>query len=396
MFICVAGKNNIAVNTLQYIIKNYTDCEFGVVCNGTECGEDRLQRSLRLFAAENGIPEYSLADLYNKKDMVFLSLEFDKIVNPDLFLSRRLYNIHFSYLPEYKGMFTSAIPILQGAAYSGVTLHKIDKGIDTGDIISQVKFELPDRITCKELYLLYVEKGTELVISNLEKLLREKEVDAYPQPSAGATYFSRKYIDYSNIKIDLRQTAASILRQIDAFCFREYQLPIIHGERIIDGEILDSRSFASPGEIIRRDGYSMVIATIDYDVEIFIDRFEELMKACSCGDLNCVQGINHIQRYLEEKDIHGWTPLIVAVYNNQKEVVKYLINQGADIRAVNNHGTNLLMYAKEAYLRFGDSELLKFFYSNGILPTMVDYYNKNLYDYLSEVEMNKIEKIFSC
>ena len=59
---------------------------------------------------------------------------------PKNFLNARLYNIHFSYLPAYKGMFTSALPIKNGEVDSGVTLHKIESGIDTGDIIDQIKF----------------------------------------------------------------------------------------------------------------------------------------------------------------------------------------------------------------------------------------------------------------
>lgn len=74
-----------------------------------------------------------------RDDLIFISLEFDKIVNPDLFKDARLYNIHFSLLPSYKGMYTSAIPILNGEEMVGVTFHEIDKGIDTGNIIAQKK-----------------------------------------------------------------------------------------------------------------------------------------------------------------------------------------------------------------------------------------------------------------
>ena len=69
-------------------------------------------------------------------------IEFDQIIKPTEFRSNRLFNIHFSYLPEFKGMYTSAIPILQGSTHTGVTLHGIDQGIDTGPIIAQEKFEI--------------------------------------------------------------------------------------------------------------------------------------------------------------------------------------------------------------------------------------------------------------
>ena len=39
-------------------------------------------------------------------------------------------------------MYTSCLPILFNEKESGVTLHKIDRGIDTGDIIDQITFPI--------------------------------------------------------------------------------------------------------------------------------------------------------------------------------------------------------------------------------------------------------------
>ena len=48
-------------------------------------------------------------------------------------------------------MYTSYWPIKNGEKKSGVTLHKIDSGIDTGDIISQLSFDI-DEDTLFSLY----------------------------------------------------------------------------------------------------------------------------------------------------------------------------------------------------------------------------------------------------
>ena len=65
LMVCVAGKNNIGVEVLEYLYENcngrYQLC---VVCNKTETGENGCQRSLRLRAQQLGIKEYKLADLY--------------------------------------------------------------------------------------------------------------------------------------------------------------------------------------------------------------------------------------------------------------------------------------------------------------------------------------------
>ena len=80
MLIVVAGKNNIAVNITQYLLDNCDErYQLGVVCNRTETGKDAWQKSLRAFAQKNHVREYELKEIYSVKDLLFLSLEFDRL-----------------------------------------------------------------------------------------------------------------------------------------------------------------------------------------------------------------------------------------------------------------------------------------------------------------------------
>lgn len=394
MFICVAGKNNIAVDVLEYLIRiNNGRYELGVVCNKTETGKNSWQKSLRFFSQRCNVPEYHLEDMYMRDDLIFISLEFDKIVNPDLFKDARLYNIHFSLLPSYKGMYTSAIPILNGEEMVGVTFHEIDKGIDTGNIIAQIKIKVDQQDTSRDLYSKYISNGTQLVLSQIENVIQDK-VHAYPQEAKGSTYYSKKYIDYSNLKIDLRQTALGIQKQIRAFSFREYQLPVVCGKKMIDSKITDIRSLKKAGTIVEQNENGIMFASVDYNIILYIDRFYELLEACKTGDLDLVKDICSVKKHINECDEHGWTPLMVATYNNQKKVVDYLLINGADIFAVNNNGTNLLMYAKAAYLQYDDIELLKKFFDLGVDIEREDYRGKNLESYLKD-DGYKLDELLS-
>ncbi len=271
MFVCVAGKNNISVSVLQYLIEhNLGRYELGVVCNKTETGEDSWQKSLRKYAKEQGIQEYKLSEIYEKTNQIFLSMEYDRIVKTEKFLDARLFNIHFSLLPKYRGMYTSVLPLLHGDKQGGVTLHYIDNGIDTGDIVAQSVVPIEYEDTSRDLYLKYMEHGTRLVLANLENILAGKE-KAKPQAKEGATYYSKKTIDYSNLQIDLERTADEIRNQIRAFCFREYQLPKIYGRKITGAKITDIRSGSKPGTIIKETEKMMEIASIDYNVELYFD-----------------------------------------------------------------------------------------------------------------------------
>ena len=383
MFVCVAGKNDIGVDVLKYLFHNCNGrYDLGVVCDKAETGENSWQRSVRFFANNHGIKEYQLDEIYKIPNVIFLSLEFDQIVKPTLFLDARLYNVHFSLLPAYKGMYPSVIPILNGEKYVGVTLHRIDSGIDTGAIISQMKFELRAEYTCRDLYLQFIKHGTQLILDNIEDILAGKEC-AVPQGQEGSTYHSKKYIDFSNITIDLNQTANGIDRQIKAFSFREYQMPTVCGKEIISTRITNIRSKRKPGTVLFANEQGMVLATIDYNIVLYFDRFRELMESCAKGDFNLVREICTVTEHINAVDEHGWTPLIVATYNNHVDIAKFLIMNGANIWAKNNNGTNLLMYAKEAYMLYKDNELLNLLCSMGLSADECDFSGKSLRDYLN-------------
>ena len=168
--ICIAGKNNIAVTVAEYILKEYKEVTLIACCNATDNGKNGFQRSFKSFCTQHQVPVKKLEELYSISNLIFLSLEYDRIIRPSNFLTEKLYNIHFSYLPAYKGMYTSALPILNSETYTGVTLHKIDVGIDTGDIIAQKKIEILQDFSGQDLYLKYIEEGTKLVIENIENI----------------------------------------------------------------------------------------------------------------------------------------------------------------------------------------------------------------------------------
>lgn len=396
--VCVAGKNDIAVNVLEYL-NSIKEGRFELVvsCNRNEDGQNGWQKSLRFFAQQWGIKEVTLQELYEIPNLVFLSLEYDRIIRPHLFQTKQLYNIHFSALPKYKGMYTSALPLLNDESEGGVTFHRIASGIDTGEIIRQKLFEIEENCTSRDLYLKCITNGTEVVLAELENVLNNACVSV-PQPAAHSTYYSKAAIDYSNLAIDTNTTAYGIGRQIRAFTFREYQLPKIHEKAIYDYAITTELSTARPGELLAETDLSLKIATVDYDMILYVDQFEKILDACKVGNISFLKSVPCLEKYLEQKNEKGWNPLIVATYNNQKEIVEYLLALGAEVHVKNYNGTNLLMYAKNTYLDHNDVDLLKKIYELGIKPEEKDYLGLDLYYYINEIEEDKkreILKVFS-
>ena len=396
MKICIAGKNNIASDILEYLIfkKGISKKDILVCCTKNDAGKNGWQRSLRFTADLLGVKEVKLEELYDISDLVFLSLEFDRIVRPSLFKTNKLFNIHFSLLPKYKGMNTAVFPILNNEKYGGVTFHRIDNGIDTGEIIAQKRFVIDFEDTSRNLYLKNMNNGTQLVKECIDKYLScNFECSSIAQSVEESSYYSNRSIDYSNIQIDLHQTALNIHNQIRAYNFREYQLPVVFGKKIRFCEITKNRSVGKLGSVIWQNDDCMMIATIDYDVVLYVDKFDEILESCKNNDIDALRRIAGLHYYLNEKEEHGWTPLTIAVYNGYYDLAMFLISIGADSHVRNNNGTNLLMYAKDAFVNTGETRLFEYLYKNGLSLGMIDYVGKSLSEYCRELSINKIGSI---
>lgn len=268
--ICIAGKNNIAVNSLLYLINELNINKNNIIAlpNKTDNGIDTWQKSFLKCALENDIKIYNLEDIYEINDLIFISLEFDRIIKTQKFKTKNLYNIHFSKLPKYKGMYTSVLPIINGESYSGVTLHKIDDGIDTGDIIAQKVFKISLNDTSRDLYFKYLKYSFKLFKENIENIL-SNSFTAKKQPFINSSYYSKKSINFTAINIDFNKTSYEIHNQIRAFCFKEYQYPQINKSfvknSIYDGEFIGYNKFIEEYDkfiISGIDGFKIVVLKV--------------------------------------------------------------------------------------------------------------------------------------
>ncbi len=393
MRICIGGKNNIAVSVCEYIREFYPDMEVYAIPNKNDDGADGFQRSLKKYAEENGVEVVTLKDVYEWEDLIFLSTEFDRIIRPDRFKSKELFNIHFSKLPKYKGCHTAAMPILNDERITAVTFHLMEAGIDTGDIIDQKDIMISEDETCSSLYLKLIETGTQVVIANLPAVVNHSYL-AHPQPAADSTYYSRTEIDYATVEVDFNRTAKQIDSQIRAYSFRAFQLPKYGNTPIAFTQITSSKSIDKPGTMIAEDDYSFRVATIDYDIILYKDRFEYIQELVKDGNIDALRQIPCLSKYVTEHEkTHGWTLLMVAAYNNQLETAKYLVSLGSDINARNHKGTTVIMFAKNGMLNTNDDRLFKYLLSKGANPYLKDYAGKNLFEYIDENLKLKILKM---
>jgi len=261
MKICIAGKNSIAVNSVKFLLEdlNFNKSDIFVCVNKNDTGKDNWQPSLKQYATEEGLKIVRLEELYELNDLYFFSLEYDKIIDPEKFNSNRLFNLHFSLLPAYKGVYTSAWPLLNGESQTGVTLHKIDKGIDTGPILFQEEIPIDINETCRDLYLKYLSVGDNFFKSKINQVL-SLNYQEKPQKAERASYYAKNSIDYSQIDIDYNKTSFEIHNQIRAFIFKEYQLPIVKGKKI--GKSILTNEFVGINKVSLQKDF-LIISGID-------------------------------------------------------------------------------------------------------------------------------------
>ena len=365
----VAGKNNIAVDVLQNVIDSgmLAKEEIAVICNRTETGKNGWQKSLRWYANKWGIAEISLEDAYGVENLLFLSLEYDRIIRPSRFNTERIYNIHFSALPKHKGMYTSVWPILERDQEAGVTLHRIDSGIDTGEIIDSVLFSLNGEETARDLYLQYISYGTELILKWLPRLLSTKSVlSGRKQQGNFASYHAQAEFDFTQTTLNLNKTAVEICTQLRALSFREYQLPQVNNRQVVWGKITNISSQEKTGKMIWQDEYRGIFATVDYDVVLYWDMLEKALGLAAMGDVVALQQIPCLECYVNQSVDAGFTPLMAACKGGHYDCFMLLATLSADLAQTDWEGRSLLHYAHMGWRKQGERRIMEYLMKCGM------------------------------
>lgn len=123
-------------------------------------------------------------------------------------------NVHGSLLPKYRGAACLQAPILNGEKYSGVTIMKMDEGLDTGPILAKKKIKLAKNENASSLHDKLAELGSVLLIKTLIKYTRGK-LKPKKQNSRYATYV--KTLRKEDGHINWHNSAEAIERLTRAF-----------------------------------------------------------------------------------------------------------------------------------------------------------------------------------
>src|SRR6266508_3093803 len=96
-------------------------------------------------------------------------------------------NVHASLLPRWRGAAPINAAILHGDEETGVTIMKMDVGLDTGPMLTQRSIPLTREDTAGSVFEKLSQLGADLLIETLPDYLSGK-IQATPQPEEGVTY----------------------------------------------------------------------------------------------------------------------------------------------------------------------------------------------------------------
>ncbi|HOZ47877.1 MAG TPA: methionyl-tRNA formyltransferase [Candidatus Hydrogenedentes bacterium] len=123
-------------------------------------------------------------------------------------------NVHSSLLPKHRGPNPFCWALLDGDRRAGVTFHIMDEGIDTGDIIEQVAFDIEPDDTALDVYNRASAAAADRIVEVMDRVESEG-LRGTPQDPAVASY-DRK-LTAEDAFIDWSQPAVEIARRARAF-----------------------------------------------------------------------------------------------------------------------------------------------------------------------------------
>jgi methionyl-tRNA formyltransferase len=229
----IAGKNQCAIDVYKYLKRHYPQHELMGIPNSDDDVNDSWQPSFKKYLLKNYYGVGSLEDCYDKEDVIFFSVEFDKIIKTEKFKSKKLFNFHFSLLPKYRGCHTNFFQLYNGERYSGVTLHEIDNSIDGGPIISQMKYKIRRNHTAQENYVRLMNTAVELFKRKIEDIIDNNYKSTPQDDRLAGKYYDRKSADYKSLRdFKIEKYDLETHNKLRALIFPAFQHPVVDGKEV--------------------------------------------------------------------------------------------------------------------------------------------------------------------
>jgi methionyl-tRNA formyltransferase len=238
-------------------------------------GQSESPNPLAVWATERGIPVAKPADiseinkhLLESQPQLVITASYGKLIPPELLHGPRFgwLNLHFSLLPKWRGAAPVQWAILEGDEVSGISIFKLDKGMDTGPIYLQEEIHIGDDATTEELLEVMSQRGGSSILTVVETIARGEKPKA--QPLSGVSLAPKISKEMGEIKWG--DPALKIMRQIRALSHKPGTYTHFRGEKLSIHQLKISptkMADRSVGEIWS-EGSSSFVQSADLVIEI--------------------------------------------------------------------------------------------------------------------------------
>jgi methionyl-tRNA formyltransferase len=263
--------------------------EFSFICVRT----DTMDQTLKEYCAQHGIDYLKNKDVNSEEFIakvskyqcdLFISMSFNQIFKEEIINVPRLktINCHAGKLPFYRGRNVLNWALINDEKEFGITVHFVDKGVDTGDIILQKIFEISD----EDDYSTILETAYEQcanILFNAVMLFNDGKVNRIRQTDIHAVGFYCSGRGYGDEVIDWNMKSRDVFNFIRAICSpgpmaRSY----IDGVeiRINKSKIIEEASIyrCKPGVVLGFDNEDFIIKTGDSFIKVVDYEYEKKLK----------------------------------------------------------------------------------------------------------------------
>lgn len=192
-------------------------------------------------------------------------------------------NVHSSLLPRWRGAAPMQRAIMAGDKETGVSLQKVVKKLDAGDVIAEIKIPLPLDLGARDLYQRLSHLGGDLLIHDLKKFLKG-DITPRVQDDASVTHAAK--ILKEEATVDWNKSAFEIHNKIRGLDMGGPYAMTTHKGKMLklhESQILETTALGEPGEVVEVNKNSFVISCGENNLELLIVQPESKSKMSS-GD----------------------------------------------------------------------------------------------------------------
>jgi methionyl-tRNA formyltransferase len=201
-------------------------------------GRKLTQSPVKRYALEQGIPVSQPDDLKSLapklrdlNPVAIVVAAYGLLFPPEILAlpARGCINVHASLLPRWRGASPIQAAILNGDRETGISLMRMEKGLDTGPVYLRQSLDVGPRETAGSLHDRLAALGGELLAARLADILAGR-VAAEPQDERYATFAGK--IDKGSARLDFRRSASELERRVRAYNPDPGAWFMLDGERV--------------------------------------------------------------------------------------------------------------------------------------------------------------------